>query len=646
MAHRKTGYNSLFGTCLFFVSLAVVSLGSKGEALTIYRLGGADLPAPELVEGADFQQLLWEDVDDDQLGMVEALQIHPGFIAPENVDSEVSLTPPMGDGFTLLSGGEWRRPESLPGWFPQRFAVLVLDRDEQTFYSADHNEVFLFDLGRQVHLERVSFSTRQFSNRIIPRFILGTNDGDQSKDGTRLYAPEQYGYSRDTGRFDFDIAHEGSGSRDVEINLPSTPTRRLFLQVFAQGFWEMVDFEIYGRGHVPFARYTSSVIDLGEKFNLGSLIWSGQQTAGSQVELRMRSGDDDDPNTYWRKTFRGNEQVPYNSSGNALSRRQYNRLELAEVGDITHDLDNWSAWSAVYDFAAGQGRVTADRPRRFVQFDVAFLSTPEAGGQLDYLQFATSPRLVTQARGEITPAQAAADAVTSFTCRFRPRLEVGDTGFDGIAIDTPALVDTVAGVESVSLGGVEMEFTTTRLDEHGFAVQIPRIGLERTEELFAINFRAQVFAYDTPFVVRLLDTETPFEVPQQVLEGDADEAVDSNTLRVALSRIPQRPIQTMRLSSPIFSPNGDGINDVVHIEYELLNLSGGAPARIAVYDLSGRQVGEILGDDGGSSGLSQARWDGRDGGGALVAPGLYVLQLEIEADSGADRNQRLISLVY
>ena len=41
-----------------------------GHALTIYRIGGIELPPPEQASepGVDFQQLRWDDVDDDKFG--------------------------------------------------------------------------------------------------------------------------------------------------------------------------------------------------------------------------------------------------------------------------------------------------------------------------------------------------------------------------------------------------------------------------------------------------------------------------------------------------------------------------------------------------------------------------------------------------
>ena len=656
MVGRQSGYRLRPGIGILAFSLVISFLATTGNTLTTYRLGGVGLPEPE--EG-EFVQLLWEDVGENQLGMTEALNIQSDFIAPEITDSTINLAPPtLGNGFSILSG-QWQQPEKMMAWQVERFSVWMIDGDPATTYQCggtDHvgnicgrqNYTYMFNLGKQVYLNRIRFFAPDKTRRTIPRFVIGTNDGDQRLDGLRDYVPP----GQPGEPFDFDVLHDGPGGGFTEVDLPPTPTERVLFQVFrnldggsVRANWEVTEFEIYATGFAPFARYTSNVIDLEEKVNIGLLTWSGRQAPDTQVELHMRSGADNDPNVYWRNTFRGNEKVPYATSGAPLTRAQYNRLEIAELGGVTHDLDNWSAWSPAFDFADGQGRASANQPRRFVQFDIAFRSAPDAGGQLDYIQFATSPRLVTQARAEIDPAQVRADEVANFTYKLRPQLEPGDAGFDAIAIDTPALVNTDANI-SVRLDGVEVPSEVLRLEEHGFEVKLATpIGLENTEELLEIDFQAQIFAYDTPFTGRLFDSAAPFEVPQPVVAGDADETVDGNTLRVALSRIPQHPIQALRLSSAVFSPNGDGAHDVLRIEYELLNLSGGTPALIQIYDLSGRQVGEVRSDTQ-DSGLFRAEWDGRDQHGALLTPGLYVLQLKVEADKSEDRSQRLVSLVY
>ena len=224
-----------------------------------------------------------------------------------------------------------------------------------------------------------------------------------------------------------------------------------------------------------------------------------------------------------------------------------------------------------------------------MQLQVAFHSTPGSGGRVDYLQFAASPPLATRATGEIAPAAAAVGELTSFTYQVRPRIEPGDPGFDIIAVDTPA---RIAAVEPrARLDGADLDLTVTRQDENGFALELPRIGPDHNGMLIELDFQARVFDYGTPFTARLADSEAPFEVPQPVSEGDADELNDSNRTRVALTTIPDQSIRSLRLSSAVFTPNGDAANDVLRVEYELMNLKGSVPVSVAVYDLTGRKVG-------------------------------------------------------
>jgi hypothetical protein len=101
----------------------------------------------------------------------------------------------------------------------------------------------------------------------------------------------------------------------------------------------------------------------------------------------------------------------------------------------------------------------------------------------------------------------------------------------------------------------------------------------------------------------------------------------------------------LHLSPRVFSPNGDGINDGVRIDAELLNLVGTVPVRVELFDLSGRSLGPVV-EEASASGRFSGLWDGRDGSGRAMVPGLYIVRLSVEADKGADVRQRVVSLVY
>ena len=129
-------------------------------------------------------------------------------------------------------------------------------------------------------------------------------------------------------------------------------------------------------------------------------------------------------------------------------------------------------------------------------------------------------------------------------------------------------------------------------------MQIPRIDIQLTTELIEVDFQTEVFKFGTVFSGRLFDSQQPLEVPQSIAAGDADELADSNRLSVELVRFGERAIGSLTLDPPVFSPNGDGVNDAARIDYDLLNLVGAVPVQVEIFDLSGRSLGVIWQEPG------------------------------------------------
>ncbi len=621
-------------------------------ALTLYRMGGENLPEPDLDAPFSFEPLDWAAVDESQHGRAELLEIRPDFMRPRQLDPGINLAPRLGD-----QGGDVLHHLWRGGWVTamDHDLLAMFDEDEDTVYLGDGRFVqvggdvtlnMIFDFGGLFFIDRLRiFPRRQYaSERFMERLLIGITDGDPLKEATREY------YTGGQHPVGFDIAHDiRENTRPVlELELPPVPIRRLLFEGFenTRGIWEIAELQIFGAGSAVSAAYVSNVIDLGRPASLGALSWAGQQDPGAQVGLSMRSGDDDDPNNYWRFTFRGGERSRFAEDGDRLTLRDYQRLSSTERAGITHDTENWGSWSAAYNFADSRGAMEATKTRQFVQFRADFASTREASGRLDFLQFAVSiPPVASQVVAEITPAQARAGAVTSFTYRLKPRMRGDDLGFDRLVVDTPA---RPLSVDSLRLGRTDVptsDWAWRLLEEGGFEVEIPRIDPQQTEELIEVVFQAEVFNFGTVFSGRVFDSTRPHEVPQGVTPGDADELVDSNTLSVALSNVGQKTIQVLRLWPRAFTPNGDGTNDVVRIEADLLNLAGPVPVAVMLYDLAGRKLGEA-GRDGASGGRFSTTWDGRDGQGALLPPGLYILRLEVEADEERASREGVVSLVY
>lgn len=119
----------------------------------------------------------------------------------------------------------------------------------------------------------------------------------------------------------------------------------------------------------------------------------------------------------------------------------------------------------------------------------------------------------------------------------------------------------------------------------------------------------------------------------------------THSLQVALLSLDQPLIGRLALQPAVFTPNGDGRNDAVQIEYDLLYLVDAVRVELAVFDLAGRAVG-VLYDGPATSGRFAVEWDGRTAGGRLVPPGSYLVRLSAAIDRGQQRRQHLVSVVY
>ena len=94
-----------------------------------------------------------------------------------------------------------------------------------------------------------------------------------------------------------------------------------------------------------------------------------------------------------------------------------------------------------------------------------------------------------------------------------------------------------------------------------------------------------------------------------------------------------------------FTPQGDGINDHVTIQYNLFRLLVPAEVELEIYTLDGRSTWrQALGVQ--LNGHHRAMWNGRDEEDQLVAPGIYVVQVRAKTDHGQWAQERSLAVVY
>jgi hypothetical protein len=102
-------------------------------------------------------------------------------------------------------------------------------------------------------------------------------------------------------------------------------------------------------------------------------------------------------------------------------------------------------------------------------------------------------------------------------------------------------------------------------------------------------------------------------------------------------------IGNLEVYPAVFSPNNDGINDTVEIRFAILKAQVAQP-QVKIRDLAGRLIAELARD--GHRGVAAYRWDGRDARGLVVAPGLYLFDVDLWAESGDGRAVRSVAVVY
>ena len=407
---------------------------------------------------------------------------------------------------------------------------------------------------------------------------------------------------------------------------------------------EIAEVEIYGEGFVNRASYVSKMFDLEEPAILGAMRWQGRKDPEARIDIHSRSGKTLDPNVYWRNTGRGDELSRFDENGKLLDAKGYAGLKTGEAAEITYDTENWSFWSPPYEFADSLGTsVISPSPNNVFQFRVDFQPDALQGGEVDFVEFSvTKPPLAQNVVGEVYPPEVPLGEISQFTYAVSPTMTPDHSGFDQIEIAAPF---GFAGVDSVRATGlVDWSVEVESPDSTLFSVKLsPRREAGDLGGLVEVYFRAPVLRYGTPFDGWVRDSERPLELAQRINPGNAAPEFVSETLSVRTSLSP-RLLADLLVEPRVFSPNGDGVNDISRFSLNLLQVTENVPLRLEIFDLSGRLLRQQEGLH--ESGRFSFSWNGRDDQQDLVAPGLYMYRVVVKAKNGDDQQTGTIAVVY
>ena len=358
----------------------------------------------------------------------------------------------------------------------------------------------------------------------------------------------------------------------------------------------VADIQVTGQGVAPAGTFTSAPLDLGlpgQRKLYDRFRWTGQRPAGTALSVQFRT---------------------------------------------SHDGVTWSDWSPETD--APEAAVQVPEPRDLLQYRVNFSTDFEdVGPRLDSLIIAFSEQTpASAARVRVEPNRGVVGREAEFVYHLEVEVEEGDLGVERIRIAMPSLAEVA---EIVPPPGMEVAGTTIA----GDALELVWADPWRQSGQLQLRFRARLLTNQFAFSTRLFS-------PQEAISLDAEENAASDPATGARYSWSVRALDAfgpildqVRTNPPVFTPNGDHINDHTVVEFVLSRVSVPQKIDVDIFDLGGRLVRQLntglLGGGqyvrppaGGDPALSPGFWDGRDDDGTLVVPGLYLVRVRAQLDRG------------
>lgn len=510
-----------------------------------------------------------------------------------------------------------------------------------------------------------------------------------------LYPPgtEWYQYRHFS---DLVVQNQENTQSPVVIEFPTQYLRLFRIQNTVEAPYSQAEIEVYGQGFVSEAIYTSKIIDLGEKANLGKICWKDSYWRRTeqgelealpiserkvQVSVQTRVGKDDTPLVFHEYTDTGDLRVVSEEEWKKLKRHEPPKPIVPGLrGPVTDDKENWSSWSLPY--ARSGQQITSPGPRRYLQFRITIETEDfRQMARIDSVWFETSsPPLADKLVGEIalasdpSPAEAVAVVTAGMPTRFTYDVRANFTsprqaGFDSLVVYLPSKAEfeelqmgnrdtliTVAsraslvepGVYQDLLGRGNIYVDTSSPDKMTVFFPSQPVAYGSWDRLRLV-FSTSVLVYGTRFPGMAWRTGTE-ELSQPIEPGDANEQVATDQLKVLVREESVGSVlEDVQITPQCITPNGDGANEQAIFSYKLLQVTDDVEVDLSIYDLSGAKVKTIY-KGKQAKGIYQNGdakfWKADDEEGKLVAPGLYIWQLSVESDKGVSYRKGTIAVAY
>lgn len=528
---------------------------------------------------------------------------------------------------------------------------LAVDGDYKTVWTeqvgvsgGEHIDVefdreLLFDLGTWFWISRVviGFDRENIAHGFtgaFPNYAINLSNGQRNPDGSLAYLglAARETADQEPGRFSGLFPH--IFYQDNAFPLTRARYFKMDYRVLIVPNWAnsgIRELQLYGRGFLPQVTLQSAPMELGRDPRiLSSIRWDADVPPGTQVQFRTRTGNQLDEEIHY-----------FTKAGKEVTEAQYRKLLSFQRGDSTISVvpgADWSAWSPFY--AAAPAPIASPSPRRYAIVEATLRSDdPGQGALLRRMHIALDWPLASQILGEVQPRQTKQRGQrTTFTLSLQPRFQAANRGFDQVLVVLP--LGAAVDLEEVVVGAERVRGTRVRTGGDSLWVRLPAPVAEG-EEFVALQFSGVLYLASNAFAVQVGLGEGDERVWQRV---DADAG---RSLQV-LTPLSGGLLGAVIASSNPFTPNGDGINDVVELAFPVFAVQGAKALVLEVYGLDGQRVRHKAPVVAHAAGEQRVTWDGRDDQGRLMPPGLYLCRVGVEVDAVGEQTTitKLVASAY
>ena len=386
---------------------------------------------------------------------------------------------------------------------------------------------------------------------------------------------------------------------------------------------------LFSPGHPAEIVMRSDFIDLGTAAGDGrpkvisNLSWDADIPPGTRLQVRSRSGN-----------TQGEVYAFHDKIGEPITEEKWLSLPKVLRGRIDTTVvvsEDWDSWSEAYNFSGEAFK--SQSPRRFAQLEL-ILSTddPQVAPAIDALSLEYEDALLQGARGQVAPRIAQPNEDTRFTYTLVSAANAEDAGFDLLRFDLPSKASHV----EVRAGSAHIEPSSIAIRADTLQIGLPHA---ITADSVQVSFTTRVLHNATLFGLDLGSSSHP----------DLWQSVEPMMRRANIVMLPDltgttQLIDDLSMSSPVLTPNGDGINDQVIIRFVAFKVEQRTP-QMHIFDLAGRPVAELAIPT--IDGVAHVfTWNGRTTQGDLVPPGTYLYRIDLGADAGDDTALRTIGVAY